>query len=210
MDDLFFQQINANHESPFLGSEKYRFQASERGGIVIMACFMIIVFLSLTVFTLSRNVIRETAITGSVIQAGRSESAADAGIDWYLTWAQPNAKGAGQMAAKMKEDFAKQVSSMDVRFPSIKYESSLKDDMALEKPEGKTVDQAFDLELSVVDITSESGVGNPSGFKNVGDVQKTVSWELNSKGRSIVSKGETVNWEFFSERAARFKLRFEE
>jgi len=65
-------------------------RAAERGGIPIIVALVLIVVMSLAAFSLSRNAIREMSTVGSVIQGSKASAAADAGLDWFVTWSHPD------------------------------------------------------------------------------------------------------------------------
>lgn len=64
-------------------------RASERGGVTIIVALILIVLMGLAAFGMSRNALRELASSGSVIQGSKASGAADAGLDWFVTWSHP-------------------------------------------------------------------------------------------------------------------------
>ncbi len=65
-------------------------RARERGGMTIIVALVLIVLMGLAAFGMSRNSLRELATTGSVLQGSKASGAADAGLDWFVTWAHPD------------------------------------------------------------------------------------------------------------------------
>ena len=66
------------------------FSNPQRGGITIVVALVLIVLMSLAAFSMSRNSIRELATSGSILQGGKATEAANAGLDWYVVWSQPD------------------------------------------------------------------------------------------------------------------------
>lgn len=66
------------------------FSNPQRGGITIIVALVLIMLMSLAAFSLSRNSLRELATSGSILQGGKATEAANAGLDWYVIWSQPD------------------------------------------------------------------------------------------------------------------------
>jgi Tfp pilus assembly protein PilX len=65
-------------------------QVSSRGGITILAVLALLVLATVTCFALGRASIRELAVTGTVWQGAKASEAAEAGLDWFILWANPD------------------------------------------------------------------------------------------------------------------------
>lgn len=63
----------------------------ERGGITILLALIILSVMTVAAFGLSRNTLREIAITGNESIGRKTFESADSGIDWTITWIDINA-----------------------------------------------------------------------------------------------------------------------
>ena len=70
------------------------FQSRQQGGLTIIMALVLVSVLGAAVFSLSRNVVRELSMGGTVIQGEKAAAAADAGLDWVITWGQGHMKPA--------------------------------------------------------------------------------------------------------------------
>ncbi len=61
-------------------------RAQEHGGITIMVALMLLVLLTVTAMSMSKNSLREIMVTGTMRQAVEVKSQADTGLDWSLYW----------------------------------------------------------------------------------------------------------------------------
>lgn len=61
-------------------------RASERGGVTILVSLLLLVVVSVAAMGLSRETLREAAITGNESTGRKAYEAADSAIDWTLTW----------------------------------------------------------------------------------------------------------------------------
>jgi len=64
------------------------FQSRQQGGLTIIMALVLVSVLGAAVFSLSRNVVRELSMGGTVIQGEKAAAAADAGLDWVIIWGQ--------------------------------------------------------------------------------------------------------------------------
>lgn len=196
-------------------------QISQAGGIVILVCLMLMTLLSVTAFTLSRNVIRETSVTGNVFQSGRSEAASNAGIDWFLAWI-GEAMQPGGSTVKNIPDQAKSVRAEVENFsnnPQIgviqqswKATITMGNEMVLSGSQNKMPTQAFDLELAFLGKDSSEyldGKNTASGGAGANAFpQQTYGWELASTGQSIVGLSKDEFWKFQTKHASKLDIRF--
>jgi hypothetical protein len=63
-------------------------RTSQQGGLTIIMALVLVSVLGAAVFSLSRNVVRELSMGGTVIQGEKAAAAADAGLDWVIIWGQ--------------------------------------------------------------------------------------------------------------------------
>lgn len=69
----------------------YQTRQGEQGGIAILVALILLSIMSVTAFGLSRNSLREIAITGNESVGRKAFEAADSGLDWVITWGHPGA-----------------------------------------------------------------------------------------------------------------------
>jgi hypothetical protein len=65
-------------------------RSSEAGGITILVALVLITVMGAAALGLSRSSIRELAITGTLVHGTKADKAADAGLDWFITWSHPD------------------------------------------------------------------------------------------------------------------------
>lgn len=167
----------------------------EQGGILILAALMILVLLTVTAFSLGRNTIRDLAISGTVSQAGRAETSADAGLDWFMAWTSEGQNGtemtAGTMQATVVSDLLAMQTAPEYGAMSKKWSADLAKasthPFVLQGTSGGGFSQAFNLELEFLGAVSGPGA---SGGKDVKHPSTTVyGWELTSQGQALVKTG---------------------
>ena len=61
---------------------------SEQGGLTILLALILVSVMGAATFSMSRNVIRELSMGGTVVQGEKASAAADAGLDWVVVWGQ--------------------------------------------------------------------------------------------------------------------------
>lgn len=69
----------------------YQTRTGEQGGIAILVALILLSIMSVAAFGLSRNALREIAITGNETVGRKAFEAADSGLDWVITWGNPRA-----------------------------------------------------------------------------------------------------------------------
>lgn len=62
-------------------------RASERGGVTILTVLALLVLATVMAFALGRNSLREIMLSGTATQAAKASEASEAGLDWFLLWA---------------------------------------------------------------------------------------------------------------------------
>lgn len=71
---------------------------SERGGVTILLALILLTTMGVMVFSLSRDSLREVAITGNESLGRKAAEAADSGIDWTVMWGLGNGSSTDQAA----------------------------------------------------------------------------------------------------------------
>lgn len=66
-------------------------RSTEAGGIVILLALILLSIMTVAAIGVSQGALREAAITGNESTGRKASEAADAGIDWAITWANPEA-----------------------------------------------------------------------------------------------------------------------
>ncbi|WP_243332244.1 pilus assembly PilX N-terminal domain-containing protein [Mesoterricola sediminis] len=64
---------------------------SEQGGLVILIAFIILATMTIAALAVSQTSLRDLAITGNEGTGRKAAEAADSGIDWVITWSNPDA-----------------------------------------------------------------------------------------------------------------------
>ena len=202
---------------------------TEAGGITIIVALVLVMVMGSALFGLSRDSLRELAISGSVSQGTKAENAADSGLDWFITWAHPDnvsayagvagAEGAlGQSLIWLKRtDWASQsYSSLGGTKSANAWDRSvfLNGDTVTgsmvfnttgtpvrqNASSGNAVVQKFDLDLRFLGQRSTGGSGDPSGGTDP-KAKGTMDllWQITSNGRADVT---SANISFVQRREA--------
>lgn len=197
--------------------KKRQDHAGERGGIVILVCLMLVALLSVTAFTVSRNVMRETAITGNVLQAGRADTAANAGLDWMLVWLERGVtEGTGGMPPIAQDVFAKVDNYSDTpvfdQKPAVWAPKPDKGgEMVLEAGNAGKPFQSFETQMEYLgapsgqefrsgDVTAGGGTVTNAFNREIGN------WEITSTGNALVNLGGSDYWKFQTVRAIKSEI----
>lgn len=191
-------------------------RAGEQGGIVILVCLMLVALLSVTAFTVSQNVMRETAITGNVLQAGRADTAANAGLDWMLVWLEKGVTegttGMPPLAQSVFEKVEAFRSKPEMYHKAEKWNAQISagGEMVLTGKDGKIL-QAFDTRMEYLGASSQqdfrSGDITASGSTVVNNQNReTGNWEITSVGNALVHLGGDNYWKFQTTRAIKSEL----
>ncbi len=84
---------------------------SQAGGITIIVTLMLLVLLTVAAMGMSKNAIRELAISGTSRQGSMARNVADSGIEWAVYWMEdknsPSATGTALGLAALKSKLAK-------------------------------------------------------------------------------------------------------
>ena len=190
---------------------------AEAGGVTAILALVLVVVMGAAAFGLSRDSLRELAISGSVSQGAKAENAADSGMDWFITWAHPDnvtaftgAAGAeGALAQSLqwlkRTDWASySYGSLGATLSSRAWDRAVTlnaDAIAgnlvfdttgavvqQSAARGNAVVQKFDLELRFLGQRSTGGIGDPSGGTDP-KAKGTMDllWQVTSHGRAEVT-----------------------
>ena len=66
------------------------FRRRQQGGATIIVALILTTVMGAAAFGLARSSMRELSITGSLVQGTKADKAADAGLDWFITWSHPD------------------------------------------------------------------------------------------------------------------------
>lgn len=72
----------------------------EQGGITILVALLLLVLLTVTAISMSKNALREAIISGTVREGTEVRNLADDGIEWSCYWLTPSASAAPDTAAQ--------------------------------------------------------------------------------------------------------------
>lgn len=179
---------------PLPSSRPHLRRPHERGGMLILVALMLLMVATLAAFSLSHTTLKELATTGNVYQAGRSETAADAGLDWFVAWTGQAATGGEVQAGTKQATVTSAVTGMleQPQRDALKREwksdtSDATDPFLLQGlSKDKAITQAFDLRLEFLGHPA----GDAAGNKNVGKFSvRENAWELQSTGQALVKTG---------------------
>ncbi|HWQ09119.1 MAG TPA: hypothetical protein VN436_08430 [Holophaga sp.] len=62
-------------------------RTSEQGGVTILTVLALLVLATVMAFALGRNSLREIVLSGTATQAEKATEASEAGLDWFVLWA---------------------------------------------------------------------------------------------------------------------------
>jgi len=187
---------------------------TEQGGMLIIVALMLLSVVTIAAFTLSRSALKELATTGNVFQAGRAETASDAGIDWFLAW-NDFAEGGETVKADTKQATvtARVLEVQDNPQIGGKKDSWIADLSKADDPftlqglnKDKAYTQAFDLQFEYLGAKD----GDAAGGKNLKSLNtREHGWELTSTGQALVKtgSGDTDYLRYRTVRAAKLEIR---
>ncbi len=85
-------------------------QDAQAGGITIIVTLMLLVLLTVAALGMSKNAMRELAISGTTRQGAMARNVADSGIEWAVYWLDsansPSATGTAQKLGALKSKLA--------------------------------------------------------------------------------------------------------
>lgn len=181
----------------------------QAGGIAIVVALILLGVMGAAAFSLSRNTIRELAISGTVIQGTKAESAADAGLDWFMLWAHPDnvtanagsptSLGHALLAYKMKDTLLGNYNAPFTISGNVANaeDTSSADDMTFGiggisqgTAYGNKSLQAFDIRVTFLGDTSVNLTGGGGGASGGTTPQtqgyKELLWQVRSTGRVAI------------------------
>lgn len=187
---------------------------SEQGGITILTTLGLLVLLTVMVFSLGKNSLRELTVTGTVWQAAKASEAAEAGLDWFILWADTTNRTTA--AGYGRDTLSKSIDNLNAgtTWSDITTNPDLLDkdkpwdrankltssptatgtDMVFTNSgagylQSGSVVQSFDLMFRYLGVpilnTVSSGVGNPAG-QGPGVGRQAVLYQLQSTGKASV------------------------
>jgi Tfp pilus assembly protein PilX len=81
-------------------------RTGEKGGITILLALILLVLMTTAAFQVSHSTLREIAMSGNESTGRKSTEAADAGIDWVITWLNPGAPSPSTLQAQVSTQVA--------------------------------------------------------------------------------------------------------
>jgi len=121
---------------------------AQAGGITILVVLMLLVLLTITVFGLSKNAIRENIIAGTARQGLEVRNVADAGLEWGVFWLDPSntatSSNPGALALQSEANTLLVDTTLAGAYQALP--GSAKSDMVLQDVSG-TDTQYFDMNL---------------------------------------------------------------
>lgn len=175
----------------------------QQGGLTIVMALVLVGVMGAATFSLSRNAIRELSMAGTIIQGNKAGAAADAGLDWVITWGQGGVKLADFTAANPSASQNKMLSDMKGTLSSTTgYPATTilgKGVQAMSLNWGTaTTDQNFDLEFRFLGAlpAGRQGGGSSdnsgaSGGTKVSGATGDYVWRVLSTGRATPNLGQT-------------------
>lgn len=85
---------------------------AERGGITILTVLALLALVTVFAFSLGKGAIRELVNSGTVWQSAKASEAADAGLEWYLMWA--NTGNASLATAYRRNDLLAAITQLNL------------------------------------------------------------------------------------------------
>jgi len=177
-------------------------RTEQQGGLTIVMALVLVGVMGAATFSLSRNAIRELSMAGTIIQGNKAAAAADAGLDWTITWGQGGVKfsdfTAASPAASQIYFLAGLKQSLDpvLGHPILNLSGSGKPAMSMGTV--ATTDQNFDLEVrflgNLAAGRASGGSSNNSGAS--GDTKVDAAkgdfvWRVLSTGHATPKDAQT-------------------
>lgn len=186
-----------------------RLNDPQAGGITIVVAILLLGIISTAAFSLSRNTLRELINSGTVIQGTKAQTAADAGIDWFLLWAHPdnvnaNAGSSSTLGHYMLANDIKSVLLGSYNQPFLLQgnvanaeDATSADDMAFStsgvsqsSTSGNKSVQAFDVRITFLGDVGVSLTGGGGGASGGTTPQtqgyKELVWQVRSTGKTTI------------------------
>lgn len=153
---------------------------SEQGGITIVVVLVLLVLMSLAAFSLSRNSIRELAVTGNVLQGNKASEASDAGLDWFVVWSHPDNVNQAYGNAGAVGNYTLAKAMTDLKNPN--WYSALSSDGLLASTSSS---RTWDMAASITSQESQTA-SNDMAFDNTNTA--TVLQANNNTGDPVIQR----------------------
>lgn len=134
------------------------FSRKQQGGLTIVMALVLVAVLGAALFSLSRNVVRELSMSGTVVQGEKAAAAADAGLDWVITWGQGHVSDADYNAAGpatgqklLVDGINSAMSGVNTGLP-IQISGATDPTMKVNTSATAASDQSFDVELRFLGV----------------------------------------------------------
>ena len=192
---------------------------SELGGVTILTTLGLLILLTVMIFSLGKNSLRELTVTGTTWQAAKASEASEAGLDWFILWADTSNRGTSAgygrdtLASAIEALNAGTTWSSDTTNPYLldpakpwdrankiaSTPSTTDSDMVFANSgtgylQNGSVVQSFDLVFRYLGTplltTPSSNVGNPAG-PGPGLGRQSVLYQLQSTGKASIPIGGT-------------------
>jgi Tfp pilus assembly protein PilX len=191
---------------------------SEQGGVTILTTLGLLVLLTVMVFSLGKSSLRELAVTGTVWQGAKASEAAEAGLDWFILWA--NSDNASAATAYRRNDVVSSIQSVNAgvgtwvngTFTASTWDRSARltstptdtnTDMVFANSgagfsqsaatTGNQVVQSFDVFFrylgSPVTTTMSSGAGSPASIGSGQTGRNMILYQVQSTGKASIPAG---------------------
>lgn len=85
---------------------------SEQGGITVLTVLGLLVVGTVLAFSMSKASLRELSISGTIWQGVRASEASEAGLDWFLLWANKENRGVALLAEDPTNDRYRMVQAL--------------------------------------------------------------------------------------------------
>ncbi len=144
------------------------FRSRQQGGLTIIMALVLVGVMGAATFGLSRNAIRELSMAGTIIQGNKAAAAADAGLDWAITWGQGTVDAAGFTAAGATTSQVNYLAALQSNINSNYLVTTLAGSsvpaMTLNQGGAANTDQNFDLEVRFLGSPAASSTGSSSNL----------------------------------------------
>jgi hypothetical protein len=180
------------------------FQQRQQGGLTIIMALILVSVMGAATFGLSRNVVRELSMGGTMIQGEKAAAAADAGLDWVIIWGQGHVNNKAYTDATPATGQKTLVDGINSAMSGVNIGDPIPisgdTDLAMTMNNGSTTNarQTFDVELRYLGTgwgnSSIGGTGGSSdnnaasgGTKGNNSSSTPVGWRILSTGKSTPS-----------------------
>lgn len=182
------------------------FRARQRGGLTIIMALVLVGVLGAATFSLSRSAIRELSMAGTIIQGNKASAAADAGLDWVITWGQGyvspadfTAAGGGASTTQMVFLTALK-DNINLNYQVKTLNGGSVPSMTLNRGGAANTDQNFDLEVRFLGPLPAGSLGGGSSNNNAASGNTNpmsgagidgYAWRILATGHATPKDGQT-------------------